>query len=263
MMECFGVSARRACEVVRLPRSTWLYPSRRVEPVALKQRIRDIARTRTRYGYLRIHAVLRREGWIVNRKRVYRLYHEMGLQMRRKPPRRRVQAKLREARVPARFRNDCWSMDFMADQTFDGRRLRGLPVVDHLSRVSPAMEVRRRDTGYDVARTLERATLEYGVLRTIRVDNGPEFVSREVDLWAYANGVTLDFSRPGKPTDHAFIEALNARVRLECLNQHGFLSLDDARVKIDRWREMYNHGRPQVNWGTRPRWSSLKRTGKR
>ena len=124
MMECFGVSARRACEVVRLPRSTWMYQSRRVEPVALKQRIRDIARTRTRYGYLRIHAVLRREGWIVNRKRVYRLYREMGLQMRRKPPRRRVQAKLREARVPARFQNDCWSMDFMTDQTFDGRRLR-------------------------------------------------------------------------------------------------------------------------------------------
>ena len=132
MMECFGVSARRACEAVRLPRSTWMYRSRRVEPVALKQRIRDIARTRTRYGYLRIHAVLRREGWIVNRKRVYRLYREMGLQMRRKPPKRRVQAKLREARVPARFQNDCWSMDFMADQTFDGRRLRVLTVVDHI-----------------------------------------------------------------------------------------------------------------------------------
>lgn len=166
MMECFGVSARRACEAVRLPRSTWMYRSRRVEPVALKQRIRDLARTR--YGYLRIHAVLRREGWIVNRKRVWRLYHEMGLQMRRKPPRRRVQAKLREARAPARFRNDCWSMDFMADQTFDGRRLRVLPVVDHFSRVSPAMEVRRRYTGYDVAHTLERATREYGTQRTIR-----------------------------------------------------------------------------------------------
>ena len=249
MMECFGVSARRACEVVRLPRSTWMYQSRRVEPVALKQRIRDIARTRTRYGYLRIHAVLRREGWIVNRKRVYRLYREMGLQMRRKPPRRRVQAKLREARVPARFQNDCWSMDFMADQTFDGRRLRVLTVVDHFSRVSPAMEVRRRYTGYDVVRTLERATLEYGTPRTIRVDNGPEFVSREVDLWAYANSVTLDFSRPGKPTDNAFIEALNARVRLECLNQHWFLSLEDARVKIDRWREMYNHERPHSQLG--------------
>ena len=193
----------------------------------LKQRIRDIARTRTRYGYLRIHAVLRREGWVVNRKRVYRLYREMGLQMRHKPLRRRVQAKLHEARAPARFQNDCWSMDFMADQTFDGRRLRVLTVVDHFSRVSPAMEVRRRYTGYDVVRTLEQATLEYGVPARCG--------------WT---GVTLDFSRPGKPTDNAFIESLNARVRLECLNQHWFLSLEDARVKIDQWREMYNHERP-------------------
>ncbi len=118
MMDGFGVSARRACEVVCLPRSTWMYRSRRMEQVALKQRIRDIAKTRTRYGYLRIHALLCREGWAVNRKRIYRLYCEMGLQMRRKPPRRRVQAKLREVRPPARDRNDCWSMDFMADQTF-------------------------------------------------------------------------------------------------------------------------------------------------
>ena len=117
MMEGFWTSAKRVCEVVRLPRSTWLYHSRRVEPVALNQRIRDIARTRTRYGYLRIHAVLRREGWLVNRRRVYRLCREMGLQRRHKLPKRRVQAKLREARVPARFQNDCWSMDFMADQT--------------------------------------------------------------------------------------------------------------------------------------------------
>ena len=168
LMECFGVSARRACEVVRLPRSTWLYRSRRVEQVALKPRIRDIAQTRTRYGYLRIHAVLRREGWGIHRKRVWRLYHEMGLQMRRKPPKRRVQAKLREARVPARFRNDCWSMDFMVDQTFDGQRLGVLTVVDHFSRVSPAMQVRRRYTGYDGVRTLERATREYGTPRTIR-----------------------------------------------------------------------------------------------
>ena len=120
LVACFEVSARRACQVVRLSRSTWLYQSRREEQVALKQRIRDIAETRTRYGYLRIHALLLREGWQVNRKRIYRLYCEMGLQMRHKTPRRRVKAKLREDRQPARCRNDCWSMDFMTDQTFDG-----------------------------------------------------------------------------------------------------------------------------------------------
>ena len=123
--------------------------------------------------------------------------------------------------------------------------------MDNFSRVSPAIEVHRRYTGYEVVRTLEQATKQYGIPRTIRVDSGPEFVSKEVDLWAYAHGVTLDFSRPGKPTDNAFIEAFNARLRQECLNQHWFLSLADARAKIDQWREMYNHERSHSRLGYR------------
>lgn len=248
-MDCFGVSDRRACRVAGVHRSTWRYQSRRVDQVALKQRIRDIAETRTRYGYLRVHALLRREGWPINRKRVYRLYCEMGLQMRHKVPKRRVKAKLREDRRPAQQMNDCWSMDFMADQTFDGKKLRILTIVDNHSRVSPSIGVRFRYTGYDVVKTLEGARKAYGVPRTIRVDNGPEFVSKELDLWAYSNGVTLDFSRPGKPTDNAFIEAFNARVRQECLNQHWFLSLEDARAKIESWRQDYNDQRPHSMLG--------------
>lgn len=197
----------------------------------MKQRIREIAQTMTRYGHLRIHALLRREGWPINHKRVYRLYREMGLQMRQKTPKRRVKTKLREGRQPAARSNDCWSMDFMADQTFDGRKLRILTIVDNFSRVSPAIGVGHRYTGYDVVRALERATKAYGVPKAIRVDGDPEFVSKELDLWAYVNGVTLDFSRPGKPTDNALIEAFNARVRQECLNQHWFLSLEDAKSK--------------------------------
>jgi putative transposase len=249
LVDCFQISARRACRVVRLHRSTWQYQSCRVEQVALKQRIREIAETRTRYGYLRIHALLCREGWPINRKRVYRLYCEMGLQMRHKTPKRRVKAKLRSDRQAATAFNDCWSMDFMADQTFDGKKLRILTIVDNFSRVSPTIGVRRRYTGYDVVRTLEWAVQQYGKPKSIRVDNGPEFVSKEVDLWAYANDVTLDFSRPGKPTDNAFIEAFNARVRQECLNQHWFLSLSDARSKIDHWRLEYNHDRPHSMLG--------------
>ena len=139
--------------------------------MALKQRIREIAQIRTRYGHLRIHALLRREGWPINHKRVYRLYCEMGLQMRHKTPRRRVKAKLREDRQPAQRSNECWSMDFMADQTFDGKRLRVLTIVDNFSRVSPAIGVRYRYTGCDVVRTLEQATRRYGTPKTIRVDN--------------------------------------------------------------------------------------------
>lgn len=171
--------------------------------------------------------------------------------MRHKPPRRRVQAKLREDRQPARGPHDCWSMDLMADQTFEGHKLRLLTIVDNFSRVSPAIEARRRYTGYAEVRTLERATRHYGLPRSIRVDTGPEFVSKEVDLWAYANGVPLDFSRPGKPTDNAFIEACNARLRQECLNQHWFLSLDEAGTKLEQWREMYNHERPHSRLGYR------------
>ena len=137
----------------------------------------------------------------------------------------------------------------MADQTFDGKKLRVLTIVDNFSRVSPAIGVRRQYTGYDVVRTLEWATKRYGVPRTIRVDNGPEFVSKELDLWAYANDVILDFSRPGKPTDNAFSESFNARVRQECLNQHWFLSLADARSKINRWRDDYNQKRPHSMLG--------------
>jgi putative transposase len=249
LIDCFRISDRRACRVIQVHRSSWHYRSRRDDQVALKQRIREIAETRNRYGYLRIHALLRREGWPINHKRIYRLYCEMGLQMRHKTPRRRVKAKLREDRQPAKRINDCWSMDFMADQLFDGKKLRVLTIVDNFSRVSPAIGVRHRYTGYDVVRTLEWATKRHGTPRAIRVDNGPEFVSKELDLWAYANDVTLDFSRPGKPTDNAFIESFNARVRQECLNQHWFLSLADARLKINRWRHEYNHDRPHSMLG--------------
>jgi putative transposase len=124
--------------------STWRYQSRRDEQVALKERIRYISQTRTRYDYFRVHSLLRREGWVVNRKRIYRLYREMGLQLEDKTPRRRLKAKLREDRQAVRCRNDCWSMDFMADHTFDGQKLRVLTIVDNFTRVSPAIEVDHR-----------------------------------------------------------------------------------------------------------------------
>jgi putative transposase len=197
-----------------------------------------------RYGYRRIHTLLQREGWGVNHKRVYRLYCLEGLQMRRKPSRRRVSAKLRKDRTDAIRPNQCWSMDFMADELFDGRRLRLLTIVDNFSRVSPFIGVGLRYPGYDVVTALNLAVAQYGVPECLRVDNGPEFISKEVDLWAYAHGVVLNFSRPGKPTDNAFIESFNSRLRQECLNEHWFLSLEDATEKIEAWRIHYNEQRP-------------------
>jgi putative transposase len=225
-------------------RSTYHYRSRREDSTPLKQRIKEIAETRVRYGYRRIHVLLRREGWLVNAKRVCRLYREMGLQLRNKPPKRRVKAKLREGRLPAVAPNQIWAMDFMHDQLFDGRRLRVLTVVDVCTRFSPALDARFAYKGADVVATLERVGQEVGYPKTIRLDNGPEFVSKELDLWAFMKGVTLDFSRPGKPTDNAFAESFNGKFRTECLNANWFMSLDEARSKCEAWRRDYNEVRP-------------------
>lgn len=142
-------------------------------------------------------------------------------------------------------------MDFLSDQLFDGSKIRVLAVVDTFSRLSPAIDVRRRYRGADVVDTLERVTAIYGLPKTIRVDNGPEFISKDLDPWAWMNGVTLDFSRPGKPTDNAFIESFNGKIRVECIDQNWFLSLDDAQSKCEAYRREYT-----APSATRPRWSS-------
>ena len=238
------MSVKRSCGLLSLQRSVFYYRPRRDEQAFLRKRIREIAQTRVRYGYRRIHVLLQREGWAINAKRVLRLYQLEGLQMRHKFPRRRVMAKLREDRCPAQAANDCWSMDWMADELFDGSRIWVLTIVDNFSRVSPRLWAGRRAQAVDVVRTLEAAVAEFGRPRRIRVDNGSQFTSKELDLWAYRHKVILDFSRPGKPTDNAFIEAFNSRFRLECLNQHWFRDLEDARSKIEAWRIDYNQVRP-------------------
>lgn len=215
-------------------------------------RIREICQTHVRYGYRRVYHVLRREGWYVNQKRVYRIYRELGLQLRNKAPKRRVKAKLREDRKDAIHSNDVWAMDFVHDQLATGRKLRILTVVDTYSRFSPVIDPRFSYKGENVVATLEEACQRVGYPKTIRVDNGSEFVSRDMDLWAYQNDITLDFSRPGKPTDNAFIEAFNSKLRSECLNAHWFLSLADACEKLERWRRHYNEERPHSAIGNIP-----------
>lgn len=246
------VSIRRACSVLKTGRSTYHYCHRRREQANLKKRIKEIAETRVRYGYRRIHVLLRREGWPVNVKRVYRLYHAMDLQLRNKTPKRKVKAKLREDRQPAKSPNGVWAMDFVHDQTYDGGRLRILTVIDTHSRFVPAIDVRRTYKGSDVVATLERVCKKVGYPRTIRVDQGSEFVSKDLDLWTYQKNKTLDFSRPGKPTDNAFIESLNGKFRAECLNTHWFMNVSDAQRKCDTWRQDYNEVRPHSAIGNKP-----------
>ena len=261
MTSVWDVSERRACRVLKAPRSTQQYKSIRDDQANLKKRIKEIAETRVRYGYRRIHVLLRREGWAVNPKRIYRLYKEMGLQLRNKTPKRRVKAKLREDRVIATHSNETWAMDFVHDQLVSGSKLRILTIVDTFSRFSPATDPRFHYKGEDVVRTLERVCREVGYPKSIHVDNGSEFISKDLDLWAYQKGVTLDFSRPGTPTDNAYIESFNGSFRAECLNAHWFMSLDDAREKLEEWRVDYNEVRPHSSIGNNTPISLMKSSG--
>nr|WP_275445867.1 MULTISPECIES: IS3 family transposase [unclassified Halomonas] len=236
LIEQFGASTRQACGVLALARSVFYYRSQVQDQRPLMQRIREITATRVRYGYRRVHELLKREGWEINHKRVYRLYRQAGLSLRLKRPRRHRMSATRRERVLATGLDQVWSMDFVSDAVFNGKRLRALTLVDEFSR-----ECLDRccgcGRGHD---SLER---DRSTACAVRVDNGPEFISRVLDCWAYKQGVTLDFSRPGKPTDKAFVESSNGKFRAECLNTHWFLSLD-ARQKIETWRQGYNQVRP-------------------
>jgi len=246
------VSVRRACRVLRFDAKSYRYRSRRPGQAALEDRIRTICQTRVRYGYRRVHVLLRREGWAINEKRTRRVYNEIGMQLRNKTPKRRVKAALRADRTPPSRSNEVWAMDFVHDQLAMGTKLRILTVIDTFSRYVPVVDPRLAYRGADVVATLERVCKEMGYPSAIRVDQGSEFVSRDLDLWAYQNDVTLDFSRPGKPTDNAFIEAFNGRLRAECLNTHWFLSVADAREKLEDWRRDYNEVRPHGAIGNKP-----------
>lgn len=245
----FEVSERRACRVLKIERSVHRYKSIREDQAFLVKRIKEIATVRVHYGYRRIHTLLQREGWKINVKRVYRLYCKESLQMRLKVPRRTVSVKVRREVCLATTKNACWSMDFVSDELYSGHRIRFLTILDNFTRESPGIGVGVSCKGTDVVRFLEEAIRAHGQPEAIKVDNGPEFISKELDLWAYGRGVKLEFSRPGKPTDNAFIESFNSRFRQECLNEHWFLSLEDAKEKAENWRKDYNENRPHSSLG--------------
>ena len=177
-----------------------------------------------------IYILLRREGWFVNHKRVYRLYRDDGLSLRLKRPMRNVSAANRDRQPAASAANKMWSMDFVSDALFDGRRLRALTVVDAFSREALAIDVDQGIKGEQVVEAMTRITLSRGAPKSIRVDNGPEFISKALDRWAYENGVTLDFSRPGKPAADDVIQNVLLREVFEG-------SYDAVRRYATRWAE--------------------------
>jgi putative transposase len=236
------VSIRRACRALPVRRSTYHYCPRRAEQTELRKRIKEIAETRV---LLSAHSRAVAAGGLGGES-------ETGLpaisgdgpaiaeQNAEAAGKSEVAIRPRNGRRSERYLGD----GLCTRPTLRRGEARALTIVDLLSRASPAIDVRQNYRGRDVVDTLERATGEFGYPKTIRVDNGPEFVSRELDLWAYMKGVTLDFSRPGKPTDNAFIESFSGKFRAECLNANWFMSLDEARAKCEAWRRDYNEVRP-------------------
>jgi putative transposase len=238
-----GRSERRACKLVGLQRST-----KRLKPVpndddAMKARLRELAAQRPRFGQRRLWRMMRRNGVIINHKRVERLYREEGLQVRRRK-RKRLSGR-RENILAAPVRpNQIWSMDFVYDTLATGRAFRSLTIVDNFTKLSPAIEADFSLPGTRVARVLDWLRETHGLPETIIVDNGTEFVSRALDTWAHENNVALHFIQPGKPNQNCYIENFNGRYRDEFLNQHIFNTLDQARDLIETWREDYNRQRP-------------------
>lgn len=217
--QSYQISERRSCRAVGVSRSTVRYKSRCPSQQPLRKRIRELAQVRVRAGYRQIYVLLRREGWQVNHKRVYRLYSEEGLALKRQRRRRHRSAKPRVKRTGPDQPNQQWAMDFMHDTLCDGKKIRILTVIDIFSRECVALVAASRFSGATVAEILSQAGKKRGNLpKQIRVDNGTEFTSKALDHWAYWNKVQLDFSRPGKPSDNAFIEAFNASLGRECLS---------------------------------------------
>jgi putative transposase len=236
-------SERRACRLVGLDRSRARYQSRRRPNTALRTRLRELAYQRPRFGYRRLAVLLRREGIHANHKRVYRLYKDEGLAVRRR--RRKRVAPTQRTEVPGAQRaGQQWAMDFMSDTLADGRSFRTLNVVDTFTRECLAIEVDSSIPGARVTRVLEQVTERLGRPERVVVDNGPEFAGQVLDAWAYQQGIQLHFIEPGKPIQNAYIESFNGKFRDECLNQHWFVDLEDARAIIAAWRDDYNQQRP-------------------
>jgi putative transposase len=238
------LSERRACGLAVLCRSTARYQGRRQDDTLVRTRLRELAGQRKRFGYRRLGLLLRRDGLVINHKRVERLYREEGLSLRKRT-RKRLRSEQRGPGTVATRPNEIWSLDFVSDALAPGRRLKLLTVVDTYTRESLAIEVDTSIGGERMARVLDRIITVRGAQpEEIIMDNGPEMTSRAMDQWAYERGIRLRFIAPGRPVQNAYIESFNGRLRDECLNQHWFLSLADARQLIESWRLDYNHCRP-------------------
>ena len=229
--------------LIPVNRATLQYVHHRDPQDALRVRLRELAGSRVRYGYRRLTVLLKREGWEVNAKRIYRIYTEEGLIVRTQKRKERAQRQ-RIAQGSALRPNQKWSMDFVLQRLPDGRWIRVLTVVDQFTRECLCLHADTSLSGEKVAAALDKVVALRGAPESITVDNGTEFASKAMDLWAYANGVHLDFIRPGRPVENGYIESFNGKLRDEFLNVEVLFTVADARRKLHGWRRDYNHHRP-------------------
>jgi putative transposase len=241
--ERFGLSDRRVCRVVGLDRATLGYQSRRPDDTSLRVRIRALAEERRRFGCPRVHVMLKREGWRLNHKKTERIYREEGLSLRLRRRKKRAAGLRMELPKPERP-GQVYAMDFVMDRIVNGRRFKCFAVVDPLSKECPMIEVDYSITGVRVCQVLEQFLEGRQMPEAMVMDNGPEFSGKALDAWAYSKGIKLRFIQPGKPVQNAFAESFNDKLRNECLNEHWFMSLQEARDIIEAWRMDYNHSRP-------------------
>lgn len=241
---------RRACRLISLERSTFRRRSSRPEPPGLRSRLKELAEHRRRYGYRRLHVLLRREGFKANKKLVYRIYREERLSLKVRK-RKRLASVVRVPMPSPTGPNQRWSMDFVSDQLGpSGRRIRCLNIVDDFTRECLVIEVDTSIPGSKVVEVLKRVILfREAKPKSIVIDNGPEFTGKDLDAFAHQNGIRLDFIRPGKPVENAFIESFNGKFRDECLSNHWFVNLEEAKERIEEWRQEYNCHRPHSSLG--------------
>lgn len=244
------ISERAACELAGLSRTGYRYNASPRDDVVLRARLKVLASEYTRYGYLLLHALLKAEGLVVNKKRTYRIYTEEELQVRTK--KRKKLQRTRQPMIVPSAANKCWAMDFVSDQLSSGRRFRVLNIVDVYTKEMVGQLTAISISGRQVARFLDLIGEERKLPHVITCDNGTEYTSKALFFWSKKTKVKLGFIQPGKPTQNAFIESLNGKFRNECLNQHWFRSLEEARSEIDQWRQHYNNVRPHSSLGYMP-----------
>jgi putative transposase len=246
------LSERRACRLVGLSRDSYRHPPvANAQTEALKTGIVEIAYARRRFGYRRVHDLLRADFPGVNHKRVYRLYSDANLAVRRRKKVRRPPAERTPLNIATRV-NEVWSMDFVSDSLANGRRLKCLTVADDFSHECVDIAVDYGISGQYVTRLLDQAALFRGYPRAVRTDNGPEFTSRAFIGWAQSHGIRHILIEPGRPMQNGYIESFNGRFRDECLNEHWFEALHQARTEIAAWRRDYNKVRPHCSVGRIP-----------